>query len=84
MIDGDKWSNQPIEKVLSPKKLKCLISDKFKILDYDSIIFNFGDLGYFKIINSRYIIGIINRLRHLPIISLNNPYQIHSYRHPLI
>ena len=63
MKNGHNWSNQPIEKVLSPKKLKCLISDKFKILDYDSIIFNFGDLGYFKIINSRYIIGIINRLR---------------------
>lgn len=62
MVDGEKWSNQPIEKVLSPKKLKGLVSNKFKILDYDSIVLNFGDMGYFKIINSRYIIGIFNRL----------------------
>ncbi|HEY9169190.1 MAG TPA: class I SAM-dependent methyltransferase [Lutibacter sp.] len=62
MKEGSKWSNQPIEKVVTPASLKKLVSNKFRILNYDSIVFNFGDKGYFKIINSRYVIGVINRM----------------------
>ncbi|NNE14191.1 MAG: methyltransferase domain-containing protein [Saprospiraceae bacterium] len=62
MKDGKNWSNQPIENTLSKVQLKRLIKKKFEILDYDSIIMNFGDQGVYKLINSRYAIGIANKL----------------------
>lgn len=61
-MEGGNWSRQPIEKVLTPKGLKVLVKKKFKIIDYDSIILNFGRQGYFKIINNSYIIGFCNKL----------------------
>lgn len=54
---GGNWSKQPIEKILTPKSFKNLISKFFTIKKYDSIIMDFGNLGYFKFINHRYIIG---------------------------
>ena len=62
MSNGHDWSNQPIEAVLSPKELKTLVSTKFNIISYDSIILNFGDTGYFKLLNHRFVIGGFNRL----------------------
>lgn len=62
-VKGGNWSNQPIEKILNPSEFKSLIRTKFDIVSYDSIIFNFGSLGYFKIINHRFIIGGANRLK---------------------
>ena len=62
MVNGKSWSNQPIENVLLPKQLKRLVSIKFKIVKYDSIVLNFGHLGYFKVLNSKYIIGAFNKL----------------------
>lgn len=56
-MKGGNWSNQPIEKVLNPKDFKTLISRFFLIKKYDSIIMDFGNLGYFKIINNRLVIG---------------------------
>lgn len=61
-MKGGNWSNQPIEKIMTPKEVKRLISKNFKILKYDSIIMNFGDLGYFKILNHRFIIGATRKL----------------------
>ena len=59
---GGNWSRQPIEKVLTPKELKVLVKKNFKIIDYDSIILNFGRLGYFKLVNSSYITGFCNKI----------------------
>lgn len=61
-MKGGNWSRQPIEKVLTPNQLKALVKKKFKIIDYDSIILNFGKLGYFKIINNRYLTGFCNKI----------------------
>lgn len=60
--ESQAWSNQPIEKVLTPKALKILVEYNFEVIEFNSIIFNFGDKGYFKVINHRYIIGIFNIL----------------------
>ena len=57
------WSNQPIEKLLTPKTLRNVVSTHFNIQLYDSIIFNFGDKDYFKIVNHRYVIGVCNKLK---------------------
>ena len=61
-MKGGNWSKQPIEKVLSPKPLKKLVREKFKILDYDSIILNFGRLGYFKLVNHSLFTGFFNKI----------------------
>ncbi|MFV0572540.1 MAG: class I SAM-dependent methyltransferase [Xanthomarina gelatinilytica] len=61
-MKGGNWSHQPIENILSPAQFKNLVKTKFEIISYDSIIFNFGRLGYFKIINNRLLIGASNRL----------------------
>jgi len=61
-MKGGNWSRQPIEKVLTPKHLKVLVKKKFKIIDYDSIILNFGRLGYFKLINNSYLTGFFNKI----------------------
>ncbi|WP_323788712.1 class I SAM-dependent methyltransferase [Psychroserpens sp.] len=61
-LEGGNWSNQPIEKVLDPRTLKALIKTKFEIIDYDSIIPNFGRLGYFKIVNNSFITGFFNKI----------------------
>ncbi|WP_417558701.1 class I SAM-dependent methyltransferase [Mesoflavibacter zeaxanthinifaciens] len=61
-MKGGNWSHQPIENILSPAQFKNLVKTKFEIISYDSIIFNFGRLGYFKIVNSRLMIGTANRL----------------------
>lgn len=63
MTNGDQWSNQPIENVVTPKQLKKLLKkSNFTILDFDSIILNFGDKGLYKIINNKYIKGLFNKL----------------------
>ena len=31
-------------------------------IDYDSIILNFGKLGYFKLVNNRYLTGFCNKM----------------------
>lgn len=56
------WSNQPIEKVLTASELKALLKPKFKIIDFDSIVFNFGKKGWFSIVNHRLILGICNQI----------------------
>jgi 2-polyprenyl-3-methyl-5-hydroxy-6-metoxy-1,4-benzoquinol methylase len=61
-MEGGNWSKQPIENILTPKELKKVISEYFEIKFYDSIIMNFGDLGYFKLLNHRFLIGGANRL----------------------
>lgn len=62
-MKGGSWSNQPIENILLPSEFKLLVETKFEIISYDSIIFNFGKLGYFKLVNNRLIIGASNRLK---------------------
>lgn len=59
---GGNWSHQPIEKILTPSEFKNLVRTKFDIITYDSIIFNFGKLGYFKIVNGRLLVGSANKL----------------------
>ncbi|MEH1008503.1 class I SAM-dependent methyltransferase [Winogradskyella sp. ECml5-4] len=61
-MEGGNWSRQPIEKVLTPSDLKGLVSKKFSVIDYDSIILNFGKLGYFKLINNRFLTGFFNKI----------------------
>ncbi len=56
-MKGGNWSHQPVEKLLNPKSFKLLIASKFRIESYDTVIMNFGNLGYFKFINHRYIRG---------------------------
>lgn len=64
MKDGKMWSNQPIELPISKRDLfKLLKMHNFKIIQYDSIVMNLGRLGYYKIINHKYIIGGCNILR---------------------
>jgi 2-polyprenyl-3-methyl-5-hydroxy-6-metoxy-1,4-benzoquinol methylase len=62
-MKGGNWSNQPIEKLLLPREYKQLVTKKFKILKFDSIIMNFGNLGYFKLLNHRIVIGVCKALR---------------------
>ena len=62
-MKGGNWSHQPIEKIMTPTQFKKLIKKQFDIISYDSIIFNFGKLGYFKIINNRLLIGAANRFK---------------------
>ena len=57
-IKGGSWSKQPIENILLPRELKSLILKEFKIIKFESIIVNFGKMGYFKIVNNRYVIFI--------------------------
>lgn len=59
---GGNWSQQPVEKILTPKQFRQLVSHNFRILAYDSIILDFGTLGYFKFINHRWVIGGFNVL----------------------
>ncbi|MAZ72126.1 MAG: hypothetical protein CMC70_03170 [Flavobacteriaceae bacterium] len=61
-MEGGNWSQQPIEKVLTPDELKKLINAKFDIITYETIIFNFGNLGYFKWVNHRFFIGGAKKL----------------------
>lgn len=61
-MKGGNWSRQPIEKVLTPNELKTLVKKKFKIIDYDSIILNFGKLGYFKLINNSYLVALCGKI----------------------
>jgi len=61
-MKGGNWSHQPLEKILTPREFKKIVKTKFDIVSYDSIIFNFGRLGYFSIINSRLLVGSANRL----------------------
>lgn len=61
-MKGGNWSKQPIEKILNPTEFKQLVTTQFSILKYDSVIFNFGNLGYFKFINHKWLIGACNRL----------------------
>lgn len=61
-MKGGNWSHQPLEKILTPREFKKIVKTKFDIISYDSIIFNFGRLGYFSIINSRLLVGSANRL----------------------
>ena len=61
-MKGGNWSNQPVEKILLPKEFKSLVKKKLKIITYDSIIFDFGNMGYFKFINHNYVIGGARKL----------------------
>lgn len=61
-MEGGNWSNQPIEQIMKPKEFKALIGTFFKLKRYDSIIMDFGNMGYFKLINHRLVIGGCNRL----------------------
>ncbi|GAA3571772.1 class I SAM-dependent methyltransferase [Snuella lapsa] len=61
-MEGGNWSDQPIEKIMSPKQFKRLVSSYFRLLKYDSIILDFGKKGYFKWINHRWVIGGCNKL----------------------
>lgn len=61
-LEGGNWSRQPIENILSPTELKKIVSRFFKINDYESIIINFGNLGYFKFLNHRLVIGATRRI----------------------
>lgn len=61
-LKGGNWSHQPIEKTMSPKVFKSLIKEKFNIISYDSIIFNFGKEGYFRFVNNQLFIGLCNKL----------------------
>lgn len=63
MSNGDQWSNQPIENVVTPKQLKNLIKlSNFSIIDFDSIILNFGDRSFLRLINHRLIKGFFNKI----------------------
>lgn len=61
-MEGGNWSRQPIENILMPTEFRRLVKTKFEIVSYDSVIFNFGRLGYFKILNSRLLVGGAKRL----------------------
>lgn len=61
-MEGGNWSRQPIEKVVSPADLKKLVAAQFDIITYESIIFNFGNLGYFKWVNHRLFVGGFKKL----------------------
>lgn len=61
-MNNGNWSNQPIENLITYSELKKLIRDSnFKIIDAETIIFNYGNKGFFKLLNSRYFIGFCNR-----------------------
>lgn len=58
MSDGKSWSDQPIELPLSKSELLDLLKENnFKVLKYESIVMNFGNIGFYKFINQRYLVG---------------------------
>jgi 2-polyprenyl-3-methyl-5-hydroxy-6-metoxy-1,4-benzoquinol methylase len=61
-MEGGNWSRQPIENIVTYKDMKKLISERFKIITAETIIFNYGSQGMLKVINSKYIIGFLNRI----------------------
>jgi SAM-dependent methyltransferase len=61
-MKGGNWSSQPIENILTPSEFKTLIGHSFKIKRYESIIMNFGNLGYFKFVNHKYLIALFRFL----------------------
>jgi 2-polyprenyl-3-methyl-5-hydroxy-6-metoxy-1,4-benzoquinol methylase len=61
-MKGGNWSTQPIENVLSPSELKTLVGKSFRIIRHESIIFNFGNQGYFKWVNHPYFIAGFEKL----------------------
>lgn len=63
MTDGKTWSDQPIELPITKTELILLLKqENFKILNYESIIMNFGNIGYYKIINHGYIVAAFKHL----------------------
>lgn len=52
---GGNYSNQPIENILHPKKLKSLLSKDFHILRFYSIIHPKGDKGIYRLLGSKLI-----------------------------
>ena len=63
MTDGKTWSDQPIELPVSKSELKKLLrKQNFQILKYESIVMNFGNKGYYKLINQKYIVAIFKKL----------------------
>lgn len=58
MTDGKTWSTQPIELPITKGELKMLLKqNNFKIINYESIIMNFGNKGFYKIINNGYLVS---------------------------
>ncbi|MCT4628391.1 bifunctional 2-polyprenyl-6-hydroxyphenol methylase/3-demethylubiquinol 3-O-methyltransferase UbiG [Winogradskyella sp.] len=63
MTDGKTWSDQPIELPISKQELKKILRQQnFKILKYESIVMNFGNKGYYKLINHRYAVAIFKKI----------------------
>ncbi|WP_138434668.1 class I SAM-dependent methyltransferase [Winogradskyella algicola] len=63
MTDGKTWSDQPIELPISKGELiRLLKHQNFKVLKYESIIMNFGNKGYYKLINNKYVVTLFKKI----------------------
>ena len=63
MTEGKTWSDQPIELPVSKRELKKILRQQnFKILKYESIVMNFGNKGYYKIINNKFVVAVFKKI----------------------
>lgn len=63
LMKTSNWSNQPIENIITFQKIKHIINkSNFKIIKSETIIFNYGDKGLLKIVNSKYLIGFLDKI----------------------
>lgn len=68
-VKGGNYSKQPIENIVDAGQLKKMVSKRFKIRLFYSVIFAKADYGIYKLINNRYLLIAIKRL------GLNQWYQ---------
>jgi len=63
MRNASAWSNQPVEKVLTVKALRSIVSRHFEIVEMTTIASGFGDLGIYRLMNSKKVGALLNLLK---------------------
>jgi 2-polyprenyl-3-methyl-5-hydroxy-6-metoxy-1,4-benzoquinol methylase len=63
MRNASEWSNQPVENVLTVKELRSIVSRHFEIVEVTTIAPGFGDLGIYRLLNSKKVGALLNLLK---------------------
>ncbi|MCB0697011.1 MAG: class I SAM-dependent methyltransferase [Chitinophagaceae bacterium] len=59
---GGNYSQQPIEHIIDKKTLLHLLSSRFEVLTYETLVYAKGDHGIYKILTNRYWLAILRRM----------------------
>jgi SAM-dependent methyltransferase len=63
MRDPRAWSSQPIENILTPRGLRRLVSGRFRVVDITTIVPNFGETGFYRLLNAGKIGYVLDFMR---------------------